>query len=354
MAKQVKIKDIASMAGVSAGTVDRILHNRGNVSEASREAVERVLKEVGYKSNIHTSAISLRREYNIVITTPMASPGEYWESIQNGIGHAIQEYSDISIICRYLNYNQFDIYSCRAAYNTVMENNPDAVIIGATFITETQELCRELDNSRIPYVFIDSSIEGTNPIATFTTDQYTCGYLTGKLIRSMVPDSSEIAMFGVKRIGNQHSSNSTERRKGFIKYFAETPQTTIKEALFSMLNPEENEKTVLEFFRENSRVRGVAVINSRGNIIADILKKNGIDGITIISFDLTSNNIRCIRDGSISALLCQRPELQGFNAVKSIIHYLLYKKKEEQVHHIMPIDIIFKENLPYYREFMEV
>ena len=33
------------MAGVSAGTVDRILHNRGNVSAASREAVEKALQK---------------------------------------------------------------------------------------------------------------------------------------------------------------------------------------------------------------------------------------------------------------------------------------------------------------------
>ncbi|MCM1501862.1 MAG: LacI family DNA-binding transcriptional regulator [Bacteroidales bacterium] len=354
MAKQVKIKDIASMAGVSAGTVDRILHNRGNVSQASREAVERVLKEVGYKSNIHTSAVSLRREYNIVITTPMASPGEYWESIQRGIDHAIQEYSDISIICKNLNYNQFDIYSCRAAYGTIVEQNPDAVIIGATFITETQELCRELDSSGIPYVFIDSDIEGTNPIATFTTDQYTCGFLTGKLLSSMIPEGSEIALFGMKRIGNRHSSNSTERRKGFIDYFAQSGTAVVKETSFSMLNPEENEKIIMEFFDENRNVRGAAVINSRGHVVADILQKNGIKGITTMSFDLTSNNIRCIKDGSISALLCQRPGLQGFNAVKSIIHYLLYKKKEEVSRHVMPIDIIMKENLPYYRELMDL
>lgn len=354
MAKQVKIKDIASMAGVSAGTVDRILHNRGNVSKISREAVERVLKEVGYRSNIHTSAISLRKKYNIVITTPMASPGEYWESIHKGIDHAIQEYSDISIVCRYLNYNQFDVYSCRAASGTIIGQNPDAVIIGATFTAETQELCLELDKSGIPYVFIDSVIEGTNPIATFTTDQYACGFLTGKLLKSMIPDGSDIALFGVKRIGDLHSSNSEERRKGFIDYFSTEHSATVRETSFSMLNPEENEKTVLEFFKENMNVRGAAVINSRGHIVADILKENGIDGITIISFDLTTNNIRCIRDGSIAALLCQRPELQGFNAVKSIIHYLLYKKKEEPWRHVMPIDIILKENLPYYREFTEV
>ena len=49
----IRIKDIAAQAGVSSGTVDRILHNRGNVSDKARIAVEKVLKQVGYKPNIH-------------------------------------------------------------------------------------------------------------------------------------------------------------------------------------------------------------------------------------------------------------------------------------------------------------
>jgi LacI family transcriptional regulator len=34
MQKKVKIIDIAKMAGVSKGTVDRVLHSRRNVTEA--------------------------------------------------------------------------------------------------------------------------------------------------------------------------------------------------------------------------------------------------------------------------------------------------------------------------------
>lgn len=37
------IKDIARMAGVSAGTVDRVLHNRGDVSPKSKAKVQKVL-----------------------------------------------------------------------------------------------------------------------------------------------------------------------------------------------------------------------------------------------------------------------------------------------------------------------
>ncbi|MDD4536822.1 MAG: LacI family DNA-binding transcriptional regulator, partial [Petrimonas sp.] len=41
MKKRIRIKDIAAQAGVSSGTVDRILHNRGNVSDKARIAVEK-------------------------------------------------------------------------------------------------------------------------------------------------------------------------------------------------------------------------------------------------------------------------------------------------------------------------
>ena len=106
---------------------------------------------------------------------------------------------------------------------------------------------------------------------------------------------------------------------------------------------------IVEFIRANRDIRGIAVMNSRGYIIADILRKKGIDDIIIISFDLTSNNIRCIKNGSITALLCQRPELQGFNAIKEMMQHLIYKQEGKGNHYTMPIDIVMQENLPYYK-----
>ncbi|MBP6356108.1 MAG: LacI family DNA-binding transcriptional regulator, partial [Paludibacter sp.] len=49
---KIRIKDIATMAGVSEGTVDRVLHERGEVSEKSREAVQKVLDEINYSPNL--------------------------------------------------------------------------------------------------------------------------------------------------------------------------------------------------------------------------------------------------------------------------------------------------------------
>ena len=121
-----------------------------------------------------------------------------------------------------------------------------------------------------------------------------------------------------------------------------------------MLDPSGNEKDILDFLKRYPAIRGIAALNSRGYIIADILGRIGAGHVRTISFDLTSNNARCVRDGKIEALLCQRPALQGFLAVKTAIRYLLYNRTDMPLHTLMPIDIIMKQNIDYYREFIEI
>ena len=351
MAKKVKIKEIAEMAGVSAGTVDRILHNRGKVSAQSKEAVERVLAEVGYKYNIHLSAMSFRKEINIHICIPIAKSGEYWGAVKNGIEHALEEYHDIDIKPHYFFYNQFDVYSCREAYEKVVAVDADAVIIGSTFTMETILLCNQLDKSAIPYVFVDSIVEHTNPYETYTTDQYTCGYLLARLLDAATPIGDSIAIFRFHRIGNQGASNSVERRRGFDAYMKESGKSSrLIEATLPANDLAQTEKTLIEFLTDHPEVKGIAVLNSRGSVLADTLHKNGIKDVQVISFDLTSGNRKCLENGQIAVLLCQKPELQGFNAVKSVINKVLYNLPAQQVHHLMPIDVVFKENLPFYKE----
>lgn len=354
MARQIKIKDIAKMAGVSSGTVDRVLHNRGGVSESSKKTVERILAEVGYRYNIHTSAVSLTKEFNLVITTPSGVPGEYWGSIMSGIEHALKEFSDINIHCSQALYNQFDVYSCRSAFESVLEMSPDAVIIGPTFASETVRLCNELDKSEVPYVFVDSVIDGTSPVASYTTDQYACGHLLGRLLSSFTPGDAKFAICGTARVGDERSNNTRERKKGFLAYFKETDRSgSVTEIRFSISNPKETEKLILDMMEKNPDIKGIAVLNSRGYVVADILRRHGIDDIRLMSFDLTSNNVRCIQNESIAAVLCQRPELQGFFSVKSLIHWLLYRNADADRHHKMPIDVVFKENLPFYKEIVD-
>ena len=54
------------MSGVSAGTVDRVLHNRGDVSVSSREKVQKVLDEIDYHPNMFAIGLAAKKRYHIV------------------------------------------------------------------------------------------------------------------------------------------------------------------------------------------------------------------------------------------------------------------------------------------------
>ena len=49
------------MAGVSVGTVDRVLHNRPNISKFAREKVEKVLESINYQPNMYASALAYNK-----------------------------------------------------------------------------------------------------------------------------------------------------------------------------------------------------------------------------------------------------------------------------------------------------
>ncbi len=354
MSKKIRIKDIAHLAGVSPGTVDRVLHNRGNVSPAARKAIEAVLKQVGYQPNIHLSGISLRRHYKIVVSIPEFKKGEYWESTYKGILRAIQVYENIRIECKFMYYNQFDLYACRSTFEKISAENPDGVIIGPTFRDETVFLTALLEEREIPYVYVDSTIDCTFPLAYFASDPYTCGYLMGKLLDTITPPDSEYALFQAIRVGDSSANTTILRKQGLMTYISEHGQTKLLHRIsFSVMEPERNGEIIGDFFEQHPQVRGAVVLSSRSSVIASYLHEHRIGHVRLIGIDLTEANSREIKNGNIDFVLGQRPEQQGYMAVKALIQYLIYGSKVKSAN-IMPLDIITRENLDLYNEFSEV
>ena len=353
MARKTRIKDIAQMAGVSAGTVDRVLHNRGNVSSSALEAVEEVLKQVGYKPNIHLAGISMKRHYTIVVAMPEFKTGEYWERAYMGIERALQVYESIQIDSLYKHYNQYDLYACRSLFERILEMEFDGLIISPTFRDETFYLVSRLEERNIPYVYIDSTIDGTSPLACYTADLYTSGYLMGKLIDLTTPHDAEYVLFQAIRVGDASANTTVMRKRGFMDYFSEhnlVPR--LHRASFSVLDEALNEKLIGNFFELHPEVRGATVLSSRVSVIAAYLRKHHIRGVKLIGLDLTDDNMRDVERGDIDFILGQRPAQQGYMAVKTLIHYLIYGRVADKTSS-MPLDIITRENLSLYHEFID-
>lgn len=352
MAKQITIKEIALKTGVSRATVDRVLHQRGKVSAENLAKIEKVLESHGYKYNIHTSAVSLRKAYKVAVVTPEAPKGEYWSYVIDGIREAVEEYSDVDLEFEAFPYDQFSKTDLKRVYDAVLKSSPDAIIIGPGFEDLTIEFCNGCDAASIPYAFVDSQIECTRPIASYTADQPEGGYIAGRILGNITPEDSRIAVFSALNEGEAKAYNASRRLQGILEYFSDSRRS---ERLLPVcyVNMHEGAKSLDEigdFIAKHPDIGGVAVMNSRGHLVADaIAEAHKSHDIKIVAFDCTDGNRRCLLDGSISVILSQRPRQQGFQAVRSIIEYLLYRKLDHtQAFNLMPIDILLKENLKYY------
>ena len=348
MPQQLTIKQIATLAGVSVGTVDRVLHNRGRVSPEAMAAVKAVLETHSYRYNLHTSAVAFKKtkkSFSIAISIPSSEKGEYWDIIRSGLDKAFREYGDISVRSEYVFFDQFNALSCREAFESIAAKDYSAVILGTTFVDETVTLCGKLDEKHIPYVFVDGKVPGTNPIASYLADQEVCGRLLARLMDGLTAEGDELALLIPHRVGARISNNSAIRMQAFKSYFAEhRKDRVIREGFYSASSPELTRSEISAFLEENPRVGGVAAVISTGYIISDALSDIGKKAV-VGGFDVTEGNARCVREGTLDFLIDQHPEQQGFNAVESLLHYLLYGAPDESLREHTPIDIVFLENL---------
>ena len=67
------LKDVAREAGLSVGTVSRVLNNRGYISDETRQSVNRAMKKLNYQPNEMARSLSKRRSNMIGVIVPSIS-----------------------------------------------------------------------------------------------------------------------------------------------------------------------------------------------------------------------------------------------------------------------------------------
>ena len=68
----------------------------------------------------------------------------------------------------------------------------------------------------------------------------------------------------------------------------------------------------------------------------------------LVGYDVIPRNEEMLRRGVVTALIAQRPEAQGYYAVRALYEHLTGVSQAEKVNN-MPIDILIRENIGYYR-----
>jgi LacI family transcriptional regulator, galactose operon repressor len=87
---RVTIREIADLAGVSIATVSRVINDRDDVAEETRELVGRVIREHGYTANRSARGLSAGRTGMVGLLIPLVYP-VYFSAILAGAAEALYE-----------------------------------------------------------------------------------------------------------------------------------------------------------------------------------------------------------------------------------------------------------------------
>ena len=155
----VRIVDIARMAGVSVATVDRVIHNRGKVSEENLARINEVLRRVDYRPNLIARSLASGRRYTLCAVMPRFAPGEYWADFEAGIARAEAEAVRYNVTVRRFCFDQYDRSSFESLLETLRREEFDGAVIATLFAEMVEPFTRELDARGVPYVFVDSRLQ---------------------------------------------------------------------------------------------------------------------------------------------------------------------------------------------------
>jgi LacI family transcriptional regulator len=118
-------------------------------------------------------------------------------------------------------------------------------------------------------------------------------------------------------------------------------------------NHTEGREKLERILKESKVPIGGVVFNSRMYELIKMLNKvdDGLkQKLCLIGHDAIEGNVEALKKGQVNFLLSQRPDFQGYDAVKALANYRLFTQIPDK-NNFMPIDILIKENVDYYKNY---
>jgi len=281
-ARMVSLKDISVKCGVSIATVSKALNNHSDISEATKDRILKVAREMGYYPNSFARALKTNRTYNLgVLFVDDAQSGlthQYFAHVLDSFKvEAESRGYDITFINKHTGLRRMSYYE-HSKYRGV-----DGVVIACINFNDPDVL--ELINGDLPVVTIDHIFNNRTAIISDN-------------VKGMKDLITYIYSMGHRKIAYIHGADSsvTQNRVGsFYKTLNELkidiPDEYVKSGIYldtettynltKELLSLKDRPTCIIFPDDFSCIGGINAIKDFGLSIPDDISIAGYDGILL-------------------------------------------------------------------------
>ena len=313
----ITMKDVASRAGVSVGTVSRVINNEKGIKKVTLKKVQEAIEELNYIPDNYARGLKTNKSNNIALIIPTI-----WHPFFSELAYYVE---------KELLKNQYKLFICNAdgdvkneiEYIQMLEKNKVDGIIAVTYSDVDKYV-----SSSLPFVSFDRHF--SENVSYVTSENYKGGQMAAEELLNR--GSKQLAYIGSTNI---HENETKQRELGFCEKLMSVGHSVLK---LDMSEPlVEPEKQIEEFILEHSTIDGIFTINDFMAIkVMKVMEKFGKKApqdYQIIGFD----GLRNAADQTYLLSTIAQPLDKIAQASVELLLQLISKEKAELSRVLIPV-----------------
>lgn len=341
------IADIAKLTNLSVATVDRVLNNRGGVSEKTRQRVLQAVEELKYTPN--RGAKHLAKKTQCCIGISYLFPSWFGEQVNQGIQQAFMDLKDLGLRITIRNTAQ----TTEEQIEQIKEILPelDGLAVAPREPAKFHDFIDELIDRGLPVVTFNNDIPTSKRLFHVGCDYIAAGRLCGELMLKLVKGPGKVGIV----IRNENLPNIEQRITGFRNFISNNLDLDLRIiGPFKISNVlEDSFLQVKAIIDNNPDIVGLFVASDNLALVGYALKELGkAKQIRLIGYDLNESHYTLIKEEVIHAVVCQEPFYQGYYPIKILFDYITERVWPISTEITTRLEVVMKENADFYYNYI--
>lgn len=335
------IKMIAERAGVSIGTVDRVLHDRPYVKEEVRRRILEVMEELDYHPNRMASALAtsgLHRHFAIIQPE--------WESyvgaaMTAGVEKFRRARQDYNVTVSIHPYRQGETEACVRLLDE-LAGRAQGIALCAADCPPVREKLEELEQRRVPVVTFNSDIAGGKRLCFVGEDAHHAGRVAGEIASKFLRPGDRLLLV----YADPGYSSHRGRADGFLELLAEKGFTR-QDCRVAETHDDYGEtlSAVSAALAEEPELKYIYMANRSVPACMEALRLSGRAGqVRVLAHDNSPETRSFLREGLLDFIIDQNLTYQSRRALEALFDTVVEHRRPSRDSYYAESPILTAEN----------
>lgn len=315
----ITIKEIAVLAGVSVGTVDRALHGRGRIKLETEERVKQIAQENGFRPSRMARALALSKNPIKIGVVIHLTKTEFMKQVLDGVRRAKKELEGLGAEITVKEIPGLSHEAQLDAVDELVRSGVQGIALSPVDDPSIRKRINELSALGISVVTLNTDIAGSDRMCFVGLDNFQSGRIAAGLMGISIGGVGKVLVI------TGHLTNQANHRRvaGFMHELEESfPKIQLMEVQVCFDDDLIAKDITTKMMCQTPELRGIFLIAAgQAGVCAGLEGLSQSSKVRVLAYDVILSTVEGLKSGVIDFAIDQNTFLQGYKPV-----ILLYDK----------------------------